>query len=52
MKQTTDIIEEIEARLLEYGQLGVEHSNDESAVHELESAVNELKHLLEWIKQK
>ena len=52
MKQANEIIEEIEARLLEYKDLGVDHANDQNAVHELESAVNELEHLLNWIKQK
>jgi len=52
MKNATQIIEEIEARLLEYTNLGIDHANDQNAVNELESAVNELQHLLEWIKQK
>lgn len=49
--RTKEIADEIEARLLEYGQLGIDHANDENAVHELESAVNELKNLLEWINK-
>lgn len=49
--RTKEIADEIEARLLEYGQLGIDHENDENAVHELESAVNELKNLLEWINK-
>lgn len=49
--RTNEITEEIKARLLEYEQLGIEHDNNENAVHELESAVNELKNLLEWIEQ-
>lgn len=51
MKQTSEIVDEIESRLVEYDQLGIEHRNNENAVHELESAVNELKNLLEWIKK-
>lgn len=49
--RTKEITEEIEARLLEYDQLGIDHANNENAVHELESAVNELKNLLEWINK-
>ena len=49
--RTKEITEEIEARLLEYDLLGIDHANNENAVHELESAVNELKNLLEWINK-
>jgi hypothetical protein len=49
-KSSEHIIKEIEDRIKEYEILAVEHDNNQDAVHELNSATNELNNLLEWIK--
>ena len=51
MKSSEQIAKEISDRIAEYKHLMVEHNNNQSAVDELESAVHELAHLLEWINE-
>ena len=51
MKSSEQIAKEISDRIAEYKVLMVEHNNNQSAVDELESAVHELEHLLEWINE-
>jgi len=51
MKSSEEIAKEISDRIVEYKALMVEHNNNQSAVDELESAVHELAHLLEWINE-
>ena len=51
MKSSEQISKEISDRIAEYKVLMVEHNNNQSAVDELESAVHELAHLLEWINE-
>ena len=51
MKSSEQIAKEISDRIAEYKHLMVEHNNNQDAVHELESAVHELEHLLEWINE-
>ena len=51
MKSSEQIAKEISDRIAEYKVLMVEHNNNQSAVDELESAVHELAHLLEWINE-
>ena len=51
MKSSEEIVKEISDRIVEYKALMVEHNNNQSAVDELESAVHELAHLLEWINE-
>ena len=51
MKSSEQISKEISDRIAEYKVLMVEHNNNQSAVDELESAIHELEHLLEWINE-
>jgi len=51
MKSSEEIVKEISDRITEYKALMVEHNNDQSAVDELESAIHELVHLLEWANE-
>ena len=51
MKSSEQIAKEISDRIAEYKHLMVEHNNNQSAVDELESAIHELAHLLEWINE-
>ena len=51
MKSSEQIAKEISDRIAEYKVLMVEHNNNQSAVDELESAIHELDHLLEWINE-
>ena len=52
MKATAEqIIQEIKDRIVDNESLMVEHDNNQDVVHELESAINELKNLLEWINE-
>jgi len=51
MKSSEQIAKEISDRIAEYKVLMVEHNNNQSAVDELESAIHELAHLLEWINE-
>ena len=51
MKSSEQIAKEINDRITEYKALMVEHDNNQDAVHELESAIGELAHLLEWINE-
>ena len=51
MKSSEQIAKEISDRIVEYKVLMVEHDNNQSAVDELESAIHELEHLLEWINE-
>ena len=51
MKSSEQIAKEISDRIAEYKVLMVEHNNNQSAVDELESAIHELEHLLEWINE-
>ena len=51
MKLRSQIVKEISDRIVEYKGLMVEHDNNQDAVNELESAVHELEHLLEWINE-
>ncbi len=51
MKSIEQIVKEINDRISEYKALMIEHDNNQDAVHELESAVHELAHLLEWINE-
>ena len=51
MKSSEQIAKEISDRITEYKDLMVEHNNNQSAVDELESAIHELAHLLEWINE-
>jgi hypothetical protein len=51
MKLRSQIVKEISDRIVEYKALMVEHNNNQSAVDELESAIHELEHLLEWINE-
>ena len=49
MKSSEEIVKEINDRIDEYKGLMIDHDNNQDAVHQLESAVHELEHLLEWI---
>jgi translation initiation factor IF-3 len=51
MKSSEEIVKEINDRIAEYKVLMIDHDNNQDAVHELESAVHELAHLLEWINE-
>ena len=51
MKSSEEIAKEISDRIVEYKALMIEHSNNQSAVDELESAIHELDHLLRWINE-
>ena len=51
MKSSEQIAKEINDRIVEYKTLQVEHDNNQDAVNELESAIHELEHLLEWINE-
>ncbi len=51
MKSSEEIVKEINDRIAEYKVLVMDHDNNQDAVHELESAVHELAHLLEWINE-
>jgi len=51
MKQAEVICKEIHDRIFEYKGLQVEHGNDPKAVEDLESVINELIHLIEWINE-
>jgi len=51
MKSSEQIAKEINDRIAEYKGLMVEHDNNQDAVHELESAIHELDHLLRWINE-
>ena len=51
MKSSEEIAKEISDRIAEYKVLMVEHNNNQSAVDELESAIHELEHLLEWANE-
>lgn len=51
MKSSEQIAKEINDRIADNKALMIEHDNDENAVHELQSAINELENLLEWINE-
>jgi len=51
MKSSEQIVKEINDRIEEYKGLMIDHDNNQDAVNELESAVHELEHLLEWINE-
>jgi|APGre2960657373_1045057.scaffolds.fasta_scaffold760292_2 hypothetical protein len=51
MKSSEEIVKEINDRIAEYKVLAMDHDNNQDAVDELESAVHELAHLLEWINE-
>jgi len=51
MKLRSQIVKEISDRIAEYKVLMIDHDNNQDAVNELESAVHELEHLLEWINE-
>ena len=51
MKSAEVICKEIHDRISEYKGLQVEHGNDPKAVEDLESVINELIHLIEWINE-
>ena len=51
MKSSEQIAKEINDRIAEYKVLMIDHDNNQDAVNELESAVHELEHLLEWINE-
>jgi len=51
MKSSEQITKEINDRIAEYKVLMIDHDNNQDAVNELESAVHELEHLLEWINE-
>jgi hypothetical protein len=51
MKSSEEIVKEINDRIAEYKVLAMDHDNNQDAVHELESAVHELAHRLEWINE-
>ena len=51
MKSSEEIVKEINDRIAEYKVLVMDHDNNQDAVNELESAVHELAHLLEWINE-
>ena len=51
MKSSEQITKEINDRIAEYQGLQVEHGNDPKAVEDLESVINELIHLIEWINE-
>ena len=51
MKSSEQIVKEINDRIVDNKALMIEHDNDENAVHELQSAINELENLLEWINE-
>ena len=51
MKSSEEIVKEISDRIDEYKGLMLDHDNNQDAVNELESAVHELAHLLEWINE-
>ena len=51
MKLRSQIVKEISDRIDEYKGLMIDHDNNQDAVHELESAIHELEHLLEWINE-
>ena len=51
MKSSEQIAKEINDRIAEYKGLMIDHDNDQDAVNELQSAIHELDHLLEWINE-
>jgi len=51
MKTAEVICKEINDRIVEYKDLQVEHGNNMDAWRELESAIVELEHLLEWANE-
>jgi len=51
MKSSEQIVKEINDRIVEYKTLQVEHDNSQDAVNLLESAIDELENLLEWINE-
>ena len=51
MKLRSQIVKEISDRIVEYKTLQVEHDNSQDAVNLLESAIDELENLLEWINE-
>ena len=51
MKTAEVICKEISDRILEYKDLQDEHGNNMDGWKELESAIHELEHLLEWANE-
>ena len=51
MKTSNQIVQEINDRIAEYKALMIEHDNNQDAVHELQTTIHELDHLLEWINE-
>jgi hypothetical protein len=51
MRTSKQVIKEIEGRIAEYKDLLIAHDNNQDAVHELNVAISELSHLVEWIRK-
>ena len=51
MKLRSQIVKEISDRIEEYKGLQIDHDNNQDVVHELNSVINELENLLEWINE-
>ena len=51
MRTAKQVIKEIEGRIAEYKDLTIAHDNNQDAVHELNVAISELSHLVEWIRK-
>jgi len=51
MRTAKQVIKEIEGRIAEYKDLMIAHDNNQDAVHELNVAISELSHLVEWIRK-
>lgn len=51
MKSSEAICKEIHDRITDYKGLQMKHNNNMDGCRELESAIHELEHLLEWAKE-
>ena len=51
MKSSEQIAKEINDRIAEYKVLAMDHDNNQEVVHELNSVINELENILEWINE-
>jgi len=51
MKLRSQIVKEISDRIEEYKGLQIDHDNNQDVVHELNSVINELENILEWINE-
>jgi len=51
MKSSEQIVKEINDRIEDYKSLQIDHDNNQDVVHELNSVINELENVLEWINE-